>query len=72
MSSPSPRFLCTYDSILYVQPEDVASIIQGKPAHRYAGRDVDAMKAVAKAHEDRSLANFEKALQDYKKGEKRP
>jgi len=53
--------------IMLSLPEDVASIIQGKLAHRYAGRDVDAMKAVAKAHEDRSLANFEKALQDYKK-----
>ncbi|KAK0530755.1 26S proteasome regulatory subunit rpn6 [Tilletia horrida] len=47
-------------------PDDIASIIQGKLAQKYAGRDVDAMKAVAKAHEDRSLEDFEKALRDYK------
>ncbi|KAL9933683.1 hypothetical protein V8E36_007341 [Tilletia maclaganii] len=47
-------------------PDDIAGIIQGKLALKYAGRDVEAMKAVAKAHEDRSLEDFEKALRDYK------
>ncbi|CAD6886825.1 unnamed protein product [Tilletia laevis] len=47
-------------------PDDISSIIQGKLALKYAGRDVEAMKAVAKAHEDRSLEDFEKALRDYK------
>ncbi|KAE8214781.1 hypothetical protein CF319_g1291 [Tilletia indica] len=47
-------------------PDDISSIIQGKLAQKYAGRDVEAMKAVAKAHEDRSLEDFEKALRDYK------
>jgi 26S proteasome regulatory subunit N6 len=44
------------------------SIIQGKLAQRYAGRNVDALKAVAAAHEHRSLAEFEVALQEYKSG----
>ncbi|GAA5962386.1 hypothetical protein JCM21900_005102 [Sporobolomyces salmonicolor] len=47
--------------------EDVSSIISGKLAQKYAGPDVDALKAVAKAHEDRSLADFERLLQERKK-----
>lgn len=35
---------------------------------RYAGDEVEAMKAVAKAHEDRSLAEFERLLKSHKKG----
>ncbi|KAM0748304.1 putative 26S proteasome non-atpase regulatory subunit Rpn6 [Meredithblackwellia eburnea MCA 4105] len=48
-------------------PEDVTAIVGGKLAQRYAGPDVEAMKAVAAAHEDRSLADFEKLLQAHKK-----
>lgn len=51
------------------QAEDVASIVSGKAAQRYAGPEVDAMKAVAKAHEERSLQEFERELRDRKKGE---
>ncbi|BGP55118.1 hypothetical protein JCM8202_004621 [Rhodotorula sphaerocarpa] len=47
--------------------EDVASIVSGKAAQRYAGPEVDAMKAVAKAHEERSLQEFERELRDRKK-----
>jgi 26S proteasome regulatory subunit N6 len=50
-------------------PDDVNAIIQGKAAQKFAGRDVEAMSKVAKAHEERSLENFEKALQEYKEGE---
>lgn len=50
------------------QPEDVASILTSKLAKRYEGKDTAAMQAVAKAHENRSLADFEKALRDYKGG----
>lgn len=49
--------------------DDVNAIIEGKMAQKYPGRDVEAMKAVAKAHEERSLEKFEIALQEYKGGE---
>ncbi|SGZ28709.1 BQ5605_C027g10418 [Microbotryum silenes-dioicae] len=49
-------------------PEDVTSIIAGKLAQRYAGPQVDAIKAVAKAHEDRSLSDFERLLKEHRKG----
>jgi 26S proteasome regulatory subunit N6 len=39
---------------------------------RYAGKDVEAMKSIAKAHEDRSLADFEKSLQEFKSRESSP
>ncbi|TIA99790.1 hypothetical protein E3P94_02036 [Wallemia ichthyophaga] len=46
--------------------DDVDSIIQNKMSQRYAGANVEAMKAVAQAHKKRSLTDFEKALKDYK------
>ncbi|TIB70718.1 PCI-domain-containing protein [Wallemia mellicola] len=46
--------------------EDVDAIIQNKMAQRYAGTNLDAMKAIAQAHKNRSLIEFEKALRDYK------
>jgi 26S proteasome regulatory subunit N6 len=49
--------------------DDINSIIEGKMAQKYPGRDIEAMKAVAKAHEERSLEKFEIALQEYKGGE---
>ncbi|BGP47740.1 26S proteasome regulatory subunit rpn6 [Rhodotorula kratochvilovae] len=52
--------------IMLALPEDVAAIAQGKSAAKYAGKDVDAMKAVAKAHEERSLSEFEAVLRDRK------
>ncbi|EPY50722.1 19S proteasome regulatory subunit Rpn6 [Schizosaccharomyces cryophilus OY26] len=45
---------------------EVKSLLTGKHAVKYSGKDIDAMRAVAQAHENRSLAEFEKALQDYK------
>ncbi|CEP12754.1 hypothetical protein [Parasitella parasitica] len=45
--------------------EDVHSIISGKVALRYAGAEIDAMKAVAHAHKNRNLQEFESALATY-------
>ncbi|GAA6051770.1 hypothetical protein JCM3770_004963 [Rhodotorula araucariae] len=53
--------------IMLALAEDVAAITQGKSAAKYAGPDVDAMKAVAKAHQERSLSEFETVLRDRKK-----
>uniref|UniRef100_A0A7S0WQH3 PCI domain-containing protein n=1 Tax=Chlamydomonas leiostraca TaxID=1034604 RepID=A0A7S0WQH3_9CHLO len=44
---------------------DVPGIISSKAGLKYTGRGVDAMKAVAKAYQDRSLAAFQGALSAY-------
>jgi 26S proteasome regulatory subunit N6 len=46
----------------------VHSIVTGKLAIKYRGCDIDAMKAVAAAAQNRSLKEFEKALNSYKAG----
>ncbi|KAF8163850.1 PCI domain-containing protein [Crassisporium funariophilum] len=48
-------------------PEDVNSLLTIKLALKYAQlRDVESMRAIARAHQNRNLADFEKALRDYK------
>lgn len=47
-------------------PDDVQAIMSGKLAVKYAGRDLDAMKAVAEASHKRSLADFQKAVKEYR------
>ncbi|TFK37087.1 PCI domain-containing protein [Crucibulum laeve] len=48
-------------------PEDVTSLLTIKLALKYAQlREVESMRAIARAHQDRNLADFEKALRDYK------
>jgi 26S proteasome regulatory subunit N6 len=37
-------------------------------AQKYQGRDIDAMKAVANAHKNRSLSEFQAALKNFEKG----
>jgi len=61
----SPRW-CRLETT--VQSEDVNSILNGKLAQKYAGADTNAMKAVAQAHSDRSLSDFESLLQQHKTG----
>ncbi|KAF9476159.1 PCI-domain-containing protein [Pholiota conissans] len=47
-------------------PEDVNSLLTIKLALKYANmRDVESMRAIARAHQNRNLADFEKALRDY-------
>jgi len=52
--------------IMTNNPEDIHAIIGGKLALRYAGKDIEAMRAVANAHKDRSLQDFEAAKTKFK------
>lgn len=53
--------------IMLKQPEDVLSITVGRLALKYAGGDIEAMKAVAGAASKRSLAEFQRALEEYRR-----
>ena len=46
--------------------DDVTTLMAGKHAQRYAGPALDAMRAVARAHADRSLEAYEAALHGYR------
>ncbi|KAF2455291.1 PCI domain-containing protein [Lineolata rhizophorae] len=46
--------------------DDVNSLLTSKQALKYAGKKMDAMKAVARAHTNRSLEEYERALSDYR------
>ncbi|KAF9359263.1 26S proteasome regulatory subunit rpn6 [Mortierella sp. NVP85] len=46
--------------------EDIQSILNSKVALKYRGVEIDAMKAVATAHQNRSLQEFEQALGAYR------
>ncbi|KAF7974169.1 hypothetical protein HWV62_13295 [Athelia sp. TMB] len=48
-------------------PEDVTSLLSIKLVVKYAQmREVESMRAIARAHQNRNLSDFEKALRDYK------
>jgi len=51
--------------IMTSNAEDVQGILSGKLALQYAGRDAEAMRAIANAHRDRSLKEFERVLEQY-------
>ena len=51
--------------IMLHSTDDVNALISGKIGLRYAGREIDAMKAIARANATRSLADFESALSQY-------
>ncbi|CAB3384540.1 Hypothetical predicted protein [Cloeon dipterum] len=51
--------------IMLNTPDDVANIVSGKLALKYAGRHIDAMKMVATSSHKRSLADFKLALEMY-------
>ncbi|GAB7351588.1 hypothetical protein MBLNU459_g2210t1 [Dothideomycetes sp. NU459] len=46
--------------------DDVNNLMASKQALKYAGKNLDAMKAVARAHTNRSLEEYEQALSDYR------
>lgn len=46
--------------------DDINGLITGKLALKYAGREIESMKAIATASKKRSLADFQKALGDFK------
>jgi len=48
--------------IMMNSPDEVAAIINGKPGMRHQGAAIEAMRAVATAHKQRSLHDFEAAL----------
>lgn len=45
---------------------DVNSLLASKQAQQYGGTNLEAMKAVARAHSNRSLEEYEKTLSDYR------
>ena len=47
--------------------DDIESLLTNKSVIKYAGRDIDAMKAIAKAYSNRSLKEFERTLEIYGK-----
>lgn len=53
--------------IMLKSPEDVQSIVSGKLALKYAGREIDAMKSIAKSSHDRSISELKASLTDYEK-----
>jgi hypothetical protein len=48
--------------IMLNNPDEVTSIINGKPGMRHQGEALEAMRAVGTAHQQRSLHDFEAAL----------
>ncbi len=52
---------------LFLQAEEVPTLLQSKSASKYAGAQLDAMKTVAAAYKNRSLKEFEQALKTYAK-----
>ncbi|KAK4458960.1 hypothetical protein QBC42DRAFT_209147 [Cladorrhinum samala] len=46
--------------------DDVNNLLASKQAQKYAGQSLEAMKAIARAHSNRSLEEYERALGSYK------
>jgi len=53
--------------IMLNTPDEVLSIVSGKLALKYSGSDIDAMKAIALAAKERSLADFQTTLKRQKR-----
>ncbi|KAJ3522076.1 hypothetical protein NMY22_g12043 [Coprinellus aureogranulatus] len=51
-------------------PDDVNNLLTIKLATKYANvRDVESMRAIARAHQDRNLGEFERVLREFRGGE---
>ncbi|CAF9905517.1 MAG: hypothetical protein GOMPHAMPRED_003238 [Gomphillus americanus] len=48
-------------------PDDVSNLLTSKQAQKYSGKNLEAMKAVAKAHANRSLEEYEQTLSNYRR-----
>ena len=46
----------------FYRADDINGLITGKLAIKYAGRDIESMKAIANASSKRSLADFQKVM----------
>jgi len=53
--------------IMTNNPEDVTAIVTGKAGLKYAGEEIEAMRAVAEAHKKRSIHDFERVYEKYRK-----
>jgi 26S proteasome regulatory subunit N6 len=62
VSSFKYMLLC---KIMTKQADDVKSLISTKFALRYTGKSVEAMLSISRAYQNRSLAQFQQALNDY-------
>ncbi|KAJ2894281.1 putative 26s proteasome non-atpase regulatory subunit 11 protein [Zalerion maritima] len=52
--------------VMLNQVDDVNQLMTGKQAQKYANPSLEAMKAIARAHANRSLEEYERALASYK------
>ena len=49
----------------FFRPEEVQSIVSGKLALKHNGADIEAMKLVAQASKNRSLADFQTVVNEF-------
>lgn len=60
----SRMLLCTYNDVMmmsfWCSPEDVQSLVTGKLALKYTGVQIEAIQNIAKASQNRSIAEFQK------------
>jgi 26S proteasome regulatory subunit N6 len=66
-----PRAACAFRyellcNIMLNNSDEVTKLLGSKHAIKYAGKSLDAMKAVAQAHTNRSLEEYERALDSYR------
>ncbi|CAD5117299.1 DgyrCDS6086 [Dimorphilus gyrociliatus] len=71
-SIESPRAIVSLkymllSKIMLKQAEEVQAMVSGKLGLKYEGPEIDAMKSIAEAAKKRSLADFKKTVDKYKK-----